>query len=164
MTTTSRQTTPMYPWNRWGTLVEVKPPEWAWCFNLREGKPEVLEQEFEHKRDSEGVSQSRKAVSPPRNSQNWPRLNFNQVVAIYDKSLADDISLRKSFLLIADRKKLSEEQIEVLADAPDLYVEGLKPVELEQKEAKRREKALAFLAEVDGPKAEAPKLRQAVKV
>ena len=157
----------MYPWLKWSALIEVKPAEWSWCFNLLEGKPEVLEQEFEHKRDSEGVSQSRRAVKPPVNSRNWPRLNFAQVVSIYDKALADDISLRKAFLLIAERRKISDEQIEILSEAPDLYVDGLKPAEVDQAEERRRAKAAAFLAEVDAPKVEAPQpkpLRQTAKV
>ena len=156
MTTTDRQTRRLYPWDSWGSQVEVRPEEWTWAMDLKLGEPRVLDQQFEHKRDTDGLSVKRKSVSPPHNPLNWPKLAFPQVKAIYDTAKAEDTSLKRAFMKITDRKKLSDEQIEVLADAPDLYIEGPRPEKVAEGEAERRAKAKAFLDEVDGTPVEAP--------
>lgn len=144
--------TTTYPWDKWPAQIEVRPNEWQWAMNLEIGEPKTLEQLFEHKRDTDGASTSRRATSPAQNPRNWPKLTFDQVRKMYDMSKEQNISLRKAFMLVCDRKKLSDEQIEMLADAPDVFhTAGATLKEADAEEAKRREKAKAFLAEVDAP-------------
>jgi hypothetical protein len=166
MTSTERQTVRAYPWDGWKPeQIEVLPEEWAWCFNLKEGVAQTLEQDWEHKRDSDGISVSRKSVSPPRNPANWPRLTYQEVHGLYTMARVDDIPVVVAFLKVYPRNKLSDEQIEMLAAAPRYYIGGPKPVEVARDEESRRQKAAALLAEVDGTERPAPKLRgQAVKV
>ena len=158
---TERQLVPLYPWDAWDPKqIEVKPEEWQWCFNLKEGEMMCLEQDWEHKRDNDGISVTRKAVSRPRNPSNWPLLTFAQAKLMRETAKQEDISVRKAFVKLFDRKKLSNENLEMLAQAPDYYIAGPRPMDLNEKEAQRAARTAAFLADVDGsPKPVASKVR-----
>lgn len=156
-----RLTVHKYPWDKWPSgIVEVKPNEWTWIFNLVLGEPRPCPQDFEHKRDSEGVSVSRRSVGQPHNPDNFPRIPFDFVKQIFDLAHAQDTSLKRVFIKLFDRRKLSDEQIEVLATAPDLYIANPSVEDVTADAAERSERAKAFLAEVDGTqKQAAPKLK-----
>ena len=149
------------PWEKWPSTIEVPPHEWRWCFDLRMGVPRVLLQQFEHKRDTEGVSTRRTTVGQPENPHNYPVITFDLVKKMCDTSQAEDTPLRKLFLKNYDRRKLTDEQIELLAGAPDISIAGQKPDEIDAHEKERAAKAAAFLAEVDGKPSKKPQAASA---
>ena len=128
---------------------DVPPNEWGWCFDLKMGTPRVLLQAFEHERNTKGKSVTRTTIGPRENPHNYPLLTFDKVKAIYDQSQEQQVSHRKLFLKHFDRKKLSDEQIELLATAPDIYTAGPQEFEVKAADAERAKKAQVFLDEVD---------------
>ena len=95
----------------------------TYAFNLKAGRVDILHEGFHHVLQPDGETVKVKKVA--QSIQKYPEqilITIPDIEAIWAAAEAEDISLKVAFARFRGQSKLTEEQMDMLANAPNRWV------------------------------------------
>lgn len=118
---------------------------------LEQGRPCVLHEGWEHKMSADG--QATALIKVPNSLDNpwgYPVMTYEQLAKVYAVAEQEKIAFKVAFLKVMGADKLTRNQLETLANSPEVFIVGdAVPVEEKARDTERNVEALLAASKAD---------------